>query len=227
VFGKVIPHGTADAVPVDPIDGCEWLGVDPQDTLLLVPGFVSQYKAVLATIRSFLDAVPQLPPTTRLVIAGRPDGRAYGRVTVPAEVARNPEQIIYRPGYVPAATLRALAAASTWAILNTTSSCGSSSGQFHSLCRYVPLAVASRPIYDQAAAAGALQYFTDGSQESQPHMASTILHLVGATLTAAKVLKLQQRYAGLTSWANLVKTYYAPLYKWAAAPPAISGTEVE
>jgi hypothetical protein len=87
--------------------------------------------------------------------------------------------------------------------------------------------VASRPIYDQAAAAGALQYFTDGSQESQPHLVHTMVHIVGSTLTAAEVLKQQRRHADLTAWPRLVKGYYAPLYQWAAGPTIISGTEVE
>jgi glycosyltransferase involved in cell wall biosynthesis len=212
-----VPHGTELGERGDRSKGLKLLGVPDaywqKGIFGLVFGFQGPSKNTICTVRAFADSLSRrYHDNGVLVIAGdfadsiksylmevqgAVDETGYGR------------HVVLKPGFTDTADVPHVMAAADFGVLNTDGWTLSASGAAHVYMRYgVPLAVANRPIYNEAIRAGALPFML-GSDASVPTLnaVNAIGALVRDTELRQTVGAEMRQFAERTSWEVVAKKH--------------------
>lgn len=216
------PHGTPTLPPGDAKRGRELLHLPDrhkESKIGLVLGFVGQGKNVLGTVYAYAAArdAGMIDESCVLVVAGSPQQHEYGMMVVPSQIEMTGygRDVIYRPVYIPDDRVQDLLAMCSFGILNTTSNNLSASGQVHLFASNgIPLLVADKPIYSDAARAGCPAFHVDDRMVETPTRG--FVAMLAVMYRSANVRRLVgERMLALgqaTRWTSLAKKYVA-LYK--------------
>lgn len=207
-----IPHGTEPGAKGDREEGLTYLGV-PQalhDKAVfgVIFGFQGPSKNTICTVRGFADSLSRrYQDTGALIIAGEEgnDGTYFQEIEGSIGESGYGRHVIIRRGFTPMNRVPDVMAAADFGVLNTTSWTLSASGAAHVYMRYgVPLAVANRPIYNEAIRAGAIPFTLD-RDAYVPTL--SLVNAIGALVRDKglrhSVGQSMAKYAAMSSWENV------------------------
>jgi len=206
-----IQHGTrANVSPGDRDRGLEYLGIPKAARKASFGGsigFIGPGKNVHETIKAWSEAVNRKlidPGRSGFIIVGDLDEEHfyYGESLQNHRLdCGYTENIFLIPKFIPREEVRHVMAAIDYAVLNTTSSTLSASGQVHALAAHgVPFCSANRPIYHDAINAGAITF------DLERHNAYSIMQVNAiAALASNPGLRMDMQaavrnYAKETAW---------------------------
>lgn len=216
----LIPHGTPEEAAGDVASGYEFLGLKPSKGALgLVFGFIGQGKNLVCTIHTFVEGLIRrwIPASSTLAIVGEAPNSTY-----PQDLERVIDATGFGPcvkmvrQFVPTGTVRHLMAAADFAVLNTTAETLSASGAVHAHAAHgVPLAVANRPIYNDAIAHGAIPFDLDKRNVEKVTLSgvNAVSALARSEAVRSRVSAELMRLAEETRWSKLVTDFYEGFYE--------------
>lgn len=213
----LVPHGTPEERQGHRGRGRNVLELPKRVTNpILVQGFIGPGKNLFGTVFTFAEAMSRrwLPAGTALVLVGAlADSPAFLTRFNSAIVATGyTPMILVRSSFVPAPKMPDVMAVASCAVLNTTSWNLSASGAVHAHAAHgVPMAVADRPIYTEAVAAGALPFEVDREQPEKPTQSAVcaLAALASSPAVRGSVGKSVYEWAQRTRWSKLVQDYYS------------------
>lgn len=156
-----LPHGTRIVSRGEARHGLATLRVEEGVSVGLALGFVGIGKNLICTVRAFAEAKARrlLPESALFCVVGAGDPQYSGLVRGTMTECGGDLNFRYVAGFLPSAEVRHVMAAATYGILNTVAWSLSASGAAHVLAGHgVPFACASRPIYEEGIAAGAVPF---------------------------------------------------------------------
>lgn len=211
-----VPHGTSLVQPGDPSLGRDLLEVGAADRVVLVWGFVSKPKNIEGTIRSWAAAYPDLPRPAGggqwvLVVRGLPPRHSRHHLELEEVAAFLGRPVKLQLTYSSTDDLRHVMAAAEFGVLSNDNWNLSASGQVHAAAAaQLPLAVADRPIYAEAIAAGAVPFQVPEAPDCYRANES----LVNAMVGLARCERLRRGVAADlyelaidTAWANVAQAH--------------------
>ena len=221
-----IPHGTRCNVQFgDRTEGMAYLDVPKTWWKSVIGGtfgFIGQGKALHATLQAFADGLSRrlIDTSAKYIVCGSAHDSAY-RLFLRSVVDRSgcSGNIFLRDDlFVPREKVRHVMAVFDYAVLNTESWTLSASGQTHVHAAYgVPLAVARRPIYDEAIQAGALPYITEkNTHDVTLSHVNAIAALASSSTVRKQVKDSMLAFGKRTGWNKVAKQHaavYAALTK--------------
>ena len=216
----IIPHGTELGVRGEREEGLRYLDVPQQlwDKAVfgMIFGFQGPSKNTVCTIRAFADSLSRRYQDNGMLIIAGEDGDTNYLHDVENAVGESGygRHVHIHRGFTPVARVPDVMAAADFGVLNTNSWPISASGAAHVYMRYgIPLAVANRPIYNEAIRGGAIP-FTLGPDSGVPtlSMVNAIGALVRDVRLRAAIGQQLCAYAEKSSWEN-VAGQHVDLYR--------------
>lgn len=211
----IVPHGTELGAKGDRIEGFNYLSIPKalwdKAVFGIVFGFQGPSKNTICTVRAFADSLSRrYQDNGVLIIAGEDGETGYFKEIENAvcESGYGRHVHIHR-GFTPVARVPDVMAVADFGVLNTNSWTISASGAAHVYMRYgVPLAVANRPIYNEAIRAGAIP-FTLETDAYLPTLST--VNAIGALVRdkglRETVGQQLRAYAERSSWENVAKMH--------------------
>jgi len=187
-----------------------WMGCTIGGTF----GFIGPGKAIHTTLQAFADALARrlIDTSSKYVVCGNAGDahtyRAFLRNVI--EKSGCGDSIFLRDDlFVPRDKVKHVMAAFDYAILNTESWNLSASGQTHVHAAHgVPLAVARRPIYDEALQGGALPFrVARNSHDVTLSHINAIAALTGSEATRTQIRSSIQAFGKRTGWDRVAKQH--------------------
>ena len=219
-----ISHGTRVRVAEGTREeGLKYLGV-PQawwrNTIGGTFGFVGQGKAIHTTLQAFSEGLSRRlidPTNTCYIVCGSTGDDHTYRVFLRDVVNRagcGGNIFIRDDLFVPRDKVKHVMAAFDYAVLNTESWNLSASGQTHVHAAYgVPIAVARRPIYDEALQAGALPFAVELNSRSVSLSHVNAIAALASSKTVRHQIKESIRAFGRRTGWDKVAAQHAKVYR--------------
>lgn len=211
----IIPHGTELGQLGNREDGLRYLNI-PQTVwnkaiFGLIFGFQGPSKNTVCTVRAFADSLSRRYQDTGVLIVAGEDGETGYLNEIEGAIGESGygRHVHIHRGFTPVARVPDVLAAADFGVLNTNSWTLSASGAAHVYMRYgVPLAVADRPIYNEAIRAGAIPFTLD-SNAYLPTL--SMVNAIGALVRDAglrsSVGKSLREHAERSSWENVARQH--------------------
>jgi glycosyltransferase involved in cell wall biosynthesis len=182
-------------------------------------GFLGPGKNVHETIKAWADGVNRKlinPARSGYIICGDVDDKNFFYKEILENHKRDcgyAENIFIVPKFIPRDKMRHVMATLDYAVLNTTSSTLSASGQVHALAAHgVPFCAAERPVYRDAINAGAIPFGLDKDNVYSIMTVNAIAALARSKRMRAELKDSLRAYAQETGWPIQAKRHVA-LYK--------------